>query len=68
MFILIKDTRIATEQKQLKTNFDLIWVKIDMVTTKPIYKAAYYRPNEGDIDSISELRLSLNMAAQLKGT
>ena len=68
MFVLIKDTLITTEQKQLKTNCELIWVKIDMVTTKPIYKAAYYRPKEGDTDSISELRRPLNMAAQLKGT
>ena len=39
-----------------------------MVTTKPIYKAAYYRPKEGDTDSISELRRPLNVAAKLKGT
>ena len=46
MLILVKDALIATEQKQLKTNCELIWVKIDMVTTKPIYIAAYYRPKE----------------------
>ena len=36
--------------------------------TKTIYIAAYYRPKEGDTESISELRRSLDMAAQLKGT
>ena len=53
--ILVKDTLITMEQKQLKTNCELIWVKIDMVTTKPIYIAAYYRPKEGDTDSIQNL-------------
>lgn len=37
-----------------------------MVTTKPIYVAAYYRPKEGDTESIAELRRSLDTAAQLK--
>ena len=68
VFILVKDTLLATEQKQLKTNCEVIWVKIDMVTTKPIYIAAYYRRKEGDTQSIAELRRSLDMAAQLKGT
>ena len=67
MFILVKDNLIATEQKKLKTNCELIWVKIDMATTKPIYIAAFYRPKEGDTESIIELRRSLDMAAQLKG-
>ena len=66
VFILVKDTHIATEQKQLKTNCELIWVKIDMVTTKPLYVAAYYRPKGGDTESIAER--SLDMAAQLKGS
>ena len=38
-----------------------------MATTKPIYIAAFYRPKEGDTESIIELRRSLYMAAQLKG-
>ena len=42
VFVLVKDTFIATEQKQLKTNCEPIWVKIDMVTTKPLYVAVYY--------------------------
>ena len=55
-----------TETAQI--NCELIWVKIDMVTTKPIYVAEYYRPKEGDTESIAELRRSLDMAALLKGS
>ena len=68
MFILVRDTLIATEQKQLKTNCEIIWVKIEIATAKPIYIAAYYRRKEGDTESIVELRRSLDLAAQLKGT
>ena len=68
VFILVKDTLIATEQKQLKTNCEIIWVKIEIATAKPIYIAAYYRRKEGDTESIVELRRSLDLAAQLKGT
>lgn len=58
---------IATEQKQLKTNCALIWVKIEMVTSKPLYLAAYYRPKEEDTGSNAELRCSLEMVTTLKG-
>ena len=41
-------------------------VRINMVTTKPLYVAAYYRPKEGDTESVAELRRSLKMVARLK--
>ena len=31
VFILVKDTIIATEQKQLKTDCEIIWVKLDIL-------------------------------------
>ena len=41
VFILVKDIIIATEQKQLKTDCEIIWVKLDIVAAKPLYIAAY---------------------------
>ena len=41
VFILVKDTLIASEQKQLKTECEIIWMKIEITTTKPLYVAAY---------------------------
>ena len=48
VFSLVKDTLIATERKQLETNYEIIWIKIETATAKRIYIAAYYRPKEGD--------------------
>ena len=53
-FILVKDTIIATEQKQLETDREIIWVKLDIVATKPLYNA-----KEGDAQSLEELDKSL---------
>ena len=64
---MVKDTSIASEQKQLKTECELIWVKIEMATTKPLYVAAYYKPLDGDAKSAAELRKSLELANSLKG-
>ena len=39
VFVLVKDTFIAQEQKQLKTGCVMISVKIEMTTTKPLCMA-----------------------------
>ena len=67
VFILVKDTIIATEQKQLKTDCGIIWVKLDIVAAKPLYIAAYYRPKESDAHSLEELNRSLEMVSMRKG-
>ena len=41
VFILVKDTIIATEQEQLKTDYEIIWIKLDIVAAKPLYIAAW---------------------------
>ncbi|MCG7865188.1 MAG: hypothetical protein JAY74_02330 [Candidatus Thiodiazotropha taylori] len=67
VFILVKDTIIATEQKQLKTDCEIIWVKLDIFASKPLYIAAYYRPRESDVQSLEELKRSLEMVSIRKG-
>ena len=67
VFILVKDTLIASEQKQMKTECEIIWVKFEMTTTKPLYVAAYYKPRYGDNQSTAELRRSLELVHLLKG-
>ena len=52
VFILVKDTLVASRQKTLETD-----VKIEAVQSKLIYLAAYYRPHENDFTA---LRNSVN--------
>ena len=44
-----------------------MWAKIELVGTKPLYIAAYYRPKENDVYSADEFRKSLEMVSQQKG-
>ena len=67
VFILVKDTIIAIEQKQLKTDCEIIWVKLDCCR-QPFYIAAYYRPWESDARSLEELKRSLEMVSKRKGS
>lgn len=67
VFILVKDTIIATEQKQPETDCEIIWIKLDIVAAKPLCIAAYYRPKEGDAKSLEELNNSLEKAILRKG-
>ena len=68
VFILVKVTIIATEQKQLKTDCEITWVKVDIVAAKPLYITAYYRPKESDAQSLDEHKISLEMVSRRKGS
>ena len=67
VFILVKDTPIASEQKQLKTECEIILVNFEMTTIKPLYVAVYYKQRDGDNQSAAELRRSLELVHLLKG-
>lgn len=55
----VKDCYIASEQKQFKTNIEIIWIKINIFQQNLFYVTAYYRSKERDIQSAEELRGSL---------
>lgn len=53
--------------KQFQTNCENVWVKIDIVSAKSLFVAAYYRPKEGDIQSAEELRRSVDRVTKTQG-
>ena len=65
-FILVRDCFIASEQKQFKTNCEIIWVKINIVSAKSLFVAAHCMPKEGDVQSVEELRRSLEMVRKIQ--
>ena len=67
VFSLVKDTIIATERKQLKTDCEIIWVKLDIIAAKSLYIAAHYRLKESDAHSLEELNRSLEKVSMRKG-
>ena len=68
VLILIRDTIICTHQPQFTTDCEITWIKIDIVGTESLYIGAYYRPHEKDESSVEELRKSLDLVRQNKGT
>ena len=67
VFILVRNTFVATEQKELQTDCEILWVKLELEGYKSLYIASYYRNQEGDSHSFEELRKSLEHVSQLKG-
>ena len=67
VFILVRNAFIAIEQKELKTDCEIIWIKLELEWCKALYLASYYRPTENDLHSFEELQKSLEMVTQLKG-
>ena len=65
---MVKGDIIASEQKELKADCEIVWIKIELVGTRPSFIAAYYRPAEGDSYSADELRKSLEKVSQQKVT
>ena len=59
VFVLVRNDYICSEQPQFQTDCELIWVKLEVKGTHPLFIGAFYRPNEEDLTSILELTRSL---------
>ena len=59
VFILVSEKLIVSAQPQLSTDCEVVWAKVQVVGTKPLLIAAYYRPSEHDQVSAEELKKSL---------
>ena len=66
-FILVKDTLVASRQKTLETDCEVIWVKIEAAQSKSVYLAAYYRSHENDFHSFEEFCKSVDMVSKKNG-
>ena len=51
----------------METDCEVIWVKIEAAQSKPVYLAAYYRPNENDFHSFEEFCKSVDMVSKKNG-
>ena len=60
VMIAVSNEFISTEVPELKTDRESIWVEINLVGAKKLLVCAFYRPNERDEHSITELDLALS--------
>ena len=64
IFILVVDNLRVTEQPEFKAGCELIWVKLEVTGSHPLYICAYYKPKEEDQDSLIELHKSLEQVGK----
>ena len=60
VFILVRKQFTVSRVPELETDCELLWVKIELLGSKPLYVGAYYKPDESDEHSLSELNSSLS--------
>lgn len=68
VFLLVTNKLIASAQPKFNTNCEILWIKLELIGSKPIYIASFYKPHESDINSLLELEKSLDLIRKTKGT
>ncbi len=59
VFLGIKRDIFSERVKELETNCELLWCKLNLIGSKTLHIGAYYRPHESDEESLKELDVSL---------
>ena len=60
VFLAINDTLATMEEPALDANAELIWAKVNLHNSPPIYICSYYRPPHSDLQPILELNESID--------
>ena len=61
VLIAFKKHLTASREFNLETNCELLWCKLKITGSKTLHVGAYYRPHEGDEQSLLELEGSLSL-------
>ena len=56
VFILVGNGLLCTEQPQFQTDCELLWVKLEITGSRPLFIGAYYRAREDDLMGLQELK------------
>ena len=59
VIIAAKDDFICSEVTELQTQCEIAWMKMEIAGCKPLYICSYYKPQEGDDDSLDQFKESL---------
>ncbi|MCG8048052.1 MAG: hypothetical protein JAY75_12610 [Candidatus Thiodiazotropha taylori] len=67
VLILVSRKYIACREEKFESDCEILWVKVEIVGSKPLHIAAYYRPHESDSASQEQLRYSLEKVNEASG-
>ena len=60
VFILVRRGLLCTEQPQFRTECEILWVKLEITGSRPLYIGGFYRPEEDDLEGLQELQKSIS--------
>ena len=55
---MVKDDITSSRMEDLESECEILWVKIEIASCKPLHIASYYRPNHSDAESLEQPRNS----------
>ena len=67
VFILVHENFICTEQPEFSSDCELLWVRLQVAGSHPLYIGAYYKPKEDDFESLVQLKKSLDLVQKRRG-
>ena len=59
VFIAVRAEVVSLREKDLETEREILWIKLNIASNKNLYVGAYYRPNVTDEQSFNSLAQSL---------
>jgi hypothetical protein len=61
VFVAVSEKYVATTEYSLDSACEIVWCKISIVGSKPLYIASFYRPTNDKVDPLNALNQSLGM-------
>ena len=59
VIIAAKNDFVSSEVPELQTECEIAWIKNEVAGCRPLYICGYYKPNEGDSNSLDQFEVSL---------
>ena len=64
VFILVRNGLLCTDQPQFQADCELLWMKLEITGTGPLFIGAYYRHREDNLESLQELQNSVGKVGE----
>ena len=61
MFVAVSNEYVSSTEYSLDTECEILWCKISIVGSKPLYIASFYRPTNNQLDPLLALNESLKL-------
>ena len=64
---MVKNLYIASRVQEWETDCEILWVKLQLIGSVPLYITAFYKPTETDSHSFEEFKKSVELVCPING-